>query len=178
MRDRMMKHPSRRKWTAGALLALAALLVMLPGAHAQRRGPKHDADRQHDMETFHFLLQHRDGIARKVTKLPNGIETLTESNDAAVTAKLHEHVEAMDSRLKERRPIHMRDPLFREIFRNAEKVQMTVERTDKGLKVTETSQDPYVVRLIQAHADVLNQFLAKGHEEVRQNHPVPKRDGS
>jgi hypothetical protein len=83
----------------------------------------------------------------------------------------------MHQRLKDKRPIHMRDPLFREIFRNADQIKLTVEKTNKGLKVTETSEDEYVVKLIQAHADVLNQFLANGHEEVRKDHPLPSRDG-
>jgi hypothetical protein len=81
----------------------------------------------------------------------------------------------MHKRLKEGRPIHMRDPLFREIFRNADKIKMTIAKTKKGVKVSETSEDPYVVKLIQAHAVVLDQFLAKGHEEVRKNHSVPPR---
>ena len=81
----------------------------------------------------------------------------------------------MHKRLLEGRPIHMRDPLFREIFRNAGKIKMTIDKTQKGVKVSETSKDPYVARLIQAHAQVPNQFLAKGHQEVRKNHPVPPR---
>ena len=54
--------------------------------------------------------------------------------------------------------------------------KMTVEKTAKGVKVAETSTDPYVARLIQAHAEVVSQFLANGHAEVRKNHPIPPRD--
>jgi hypothetical protein len=32
--------------------------------------------------------------------------------------------------------------------------------TAQGVRVLETSLDPYVVRLIQAHADVVSAFLA------------------
>jgi hypothetical protein len=169
---------AKTRWPDRVLIAVAIIAGVSTCALAQRRGPRHDAERQRDMATFHFLLEHRQAIARNVTKLPDGVETVTESNDPEITAKLREHVEAMHRRLKDGRPIHMRDPLFREIFRNADKIKMTVEKTDKGLKVSETSQDSYVVRLIQAHADVLNQFLANGHEEVRKNHPLPPRDGS
>jgi hypothetical protein len=166
---------TKTKWPNGVLIAFAIVLLASTCARAQPRGPRHDAERQHDMATFHFLLEHRDDIVRKVTKRPDGVETLTESDNPEVTSKLREHFEAMHKRLKDGRPIHMRDPLFREVFRNADKIKMTVEKTDKGLKVSETSQDAYVVRLIQAHAEVLNQFLAKGHEEVRKNHPVPQK---
>jgi hypothetical protein len=127
------------------------------------------------MTTFQFLLDHRTQITRKVTNIASGVETLTESDNRDVAAKLAVHVEAMHKRLLERRPIHMRDPLFREIFRHADKIKLTFEKTPKGVKVSETSKDPYVARLIQAHAEVLNKFLANGHAEVRKNHPVPSR---
>jgi hypothetical protein len=38
----------------------------------------------------------------------------------------------------------------------------------------ETSSDPYVVRLVQAHAEVLNQFIKNGRAEAMKNHDVPK----
>ena len=161
------------------LLISAAVAVVSLGpmnGQAQPRGPKWDAERQADMTVFHYLLDHRKEITRKVTKVPTGVETLTESANVEVAAKLAVHVEAMHKRLLKGRPIHMRDPLFREIFRNADKIKMTVEKTPQGVKVSETSKDPYVAKLIQAHAEVLNQFLAKGHEEVRKNHPVPPQE--
>jgi hypothetical protein len=160
------------------VLSLTTACITLSGpepASAQPRGPRWDAERQADMDVFHYLLDHRKEITRKVTKVPSGVETLTESDNREVAAKLQVHVEAMHKRLLKGRPIHMRDPLFREIFRHAEKIKLTVEKVPKGVKVSETSKDPYVARLIQAHAEVLNQFLAKGHEEVRKNHSVPPR---
>ena len=129
----------------------------------------HDAD----MEVFHFLLDNRDRITRSVTPIDGGIETLTESNDPEIAAKIREHVVSMKARLDEGRPIHMRDPLFAEIFANAEKVEMTVEETEKGVRVRETSSDDYVARLIVAHAEVIDKFLENGRAEVRMNHEVP-----
>jgi hypothetical protein len=69
----------------------------------------------------------------------------------------------------------MRDPLFAAIFRNAGEISMKVERTEKGVRVIETSTDSYVAKLIQAHAEVVNLFVANGHAEVQKNHPVPRR---
>jgi hypothetical protein len=164
-------------WLAG-FWSLIAACIPLSGPQqvsAQPRGPRWDAERQADMAVFQYLLDHRKEITRKVTKVPAGVETLTESDNREVAAKLAVHVEAMHKRLLKGRPIHMRDPLFREIFRHADKIELTIKNTPKGVKVSETSKDPYVARLIQAHAEVLNQFLAKGHEEVRKNHPVPSR---
>jgi hypothetical protein len=48
-----------------------------------------------------------------------------------------------------------------------------VENTEKGVCVTETSDDPTVVVLIQAHAEVVSKFVAHGFEEAHQNHTVP-----
>lgn len=175
------KRVPRRSLAAIFGIALVLLFVGLPDVQAQGqgkgrgRGGKHDPEHRQDMATFQFLLRHRDEIDRKVTKLPNGVETITETDDPAVREKLHEHVEAMYQRLEDGRPIHMRDPLFREVFRHADKIEMAVENTDKGLKVTETSDDPYVVRVIQAHAEVVNRFIAHGHSEVRMNHSPPAR---
>jgi hypothetical protein len=75
--------------------------------------------------------------------------------------------------VKEARPIHQRDPLFREIFRHTDQIEAQYERTPKGVRVVETSRDPYVVKLIQAHAQVVSAFIANGRSELMKNHPVP-----
>jgi hypothetical protein len=134
-----------------------------------------DAAFQKDRNIFHFLLTHRESIDRQVKNLKDGVETLTESDDPKVASVIRDHVESMHERVKNGSPIHMRDPLFAAVFGNAEKISMKVERTEKGVRVTETSTDPYVVKLIQAHAEVVNLFVANGQAEVRRNHAVPKR---
>jgi hypothetical protein len=125
---------------------------------------------------FHSLLAHRDAIQRKVTKLPNGVETVTESDDPEVAKTIQRHVESMHKRLQEGRPIHMRDPLFAAVFADGQKITMKVESTKKGVRVTETSTDPYVAKLIQAHAEVVNLFVANGFAEVPVDHAVPRRE--
>ena len=69
----------------------------------------------------------------------------------------------------------MRDPLFRAIFANADKIVMKQENTAKGVRVIETSADPYVAKLIQAHAEVVSAFLANGVEEMHKDHALPPR---
>lgn len=169
-------------WAAHRLAVLclsAALLAVAASELSAQRGPRGprmrgaDPSFRADMALFHFLLDHRNVIRRKVTQLENGIETVTESDDPKVAARIKEHVKSMYRRLEEGRPIHMRDPLFAEVFRNADKISMTLEETKKGVKVTETSSDPHAVRLIQAHAEVVNRFLKNGHLEMRRNHAVP-----
>lgn len=145
------------------------------GPRGQGRGFGRDAEHMADMELFHFLLDNRSKITRKVTKLPDGVETVTESDDPEIAAKLQTHVEAMYKRVEQGRPIHARDPLFAEIFRNADKIEMKLEKTNKGVKVIETSEDAYVTKLIQRHAEVVDRFVKNGRAEMRVNHPLPDK---
>jgi hypothetical protein len=167
-------------WVSLVFVALSAssltgLLEAQPDPKVKGFGKGKDASHAADMELFHFLLEHRAEIDRKVTSLPKGVETLTESKNPKVTEKLQTHVQSMYKRVEEKRPIHARDPLFAEIFRNTDKIKMVLEKTKQGVKVVETSEDPYVAKLIQAHAEVVSLFLKNGHAEAMKNHPLPEK---
>ena len=82
----------------------------------------------------------------------------------------------MHDRVTKVLPIHMRDPLFAALFGNALKIKMEVTNTDKGVRVVETSDDPFTAKLIQAHAAVVSKFVANGFVEARQNHAVPEQE--
>jgi hypothetical protein len=123
-----------------------------------------------DMMGIHFLFAHRDSIARMVTEIPGGVQTVTESDDPGVTAQVQEHVQAMYARLKEGRSINARDPLFSALFRNADKIDVRIEKTPKGLRVIETSTDAEVVNLIRRHAQVVSLFIANGMPEMMKSH--------
>ncbi len=144
------------------------------GQGAEQHDDRHDADH----EVFQFLLSNHDKIKRTVKELHNGVETLTESDTPEIAAKIREHVEWMTSRIKTDSPIRMRDPLFAEIFKHADKIKMQHQDTGKGVRVTETSDDPYVAKLIQAHAKVVSSFVEHGFAEAMKNHPVPDTKGS
>lgn len=141
------------------------------------RGMMADPASKADMQGFHYLLEHRGKITRTVTNLPNGIDTLTQSDDPDVAAQLRLHVAAMVSRMEEGRPIHARDPFFAEMFRQAKHVAIKVERTPTGVHVIETSEDPYTVLLLQEHARIVNAFLENGMAEMHKNHELPKKPG-
>ena len=171
----MTRHTVFR-WAAGlALVAAVALTVGPAGGQppGKKGGGKGNPDLKADQATFHYLLEHHKDIRRTVKKLDAGVETTTESDVADVAKKIHEHVPAMYERMKANRPLRVWDPLFAELFRHADKVKMAVEKTAKGVKVTETSDDPAVARLIQAHADVVSRFVETGFAEAHKEHPVP-----
>ena len=128
-----------------------------------------------DMQLFHQLFAHRSEITRDVVIRPDGIETVTESMNPEVTRLLQTHVTSMLARVKDGRPIHQRDPLFAELFRYADKITAEYETTTRGVRVVETSNDSYVVKLLQAHAEVVSAFIANGRSEMMKSHPVPPR---
>ncbi|MCC9603703.1 DsrE family protein [Stieleria sp. JC731] len=138
----------------------------------------HGADDRHDEDhdVFQFLLQNHSKIKRTVTDLPDGVETLTESDDDEVADKIKEHVEWMQYRVEKVNPIRMRDPLFAELFRHADKIKMVHTDTERGVKVVETSSDPYVAKLIQEHAKVVSGFVARGFAEAMKNHAIPNNN--
>lgn len=140
-----------------------------PGAREVGHDERHEADRQ----VFHFLLANHEKIQRTVKELPNGVETLTESKDPEVAARIKEHVSWMEHRVENSLPIRMRDPLFAELFRHTDKIKISHVDTVNGIKVIETSDDAHVVRLIQAHAKVVSGFVERGFAEAMKNHPIP-----
>ncbi len=165
-------------WISLALILLVGTGLYGQGQrHRNRHGSQGGGGRhgqegiETDRELFHFLLDHRDQITREVRRLDNGIESVTESNDPALVGKLREHVESMHERLLDGRGVHRRDPLFAAIFDHAKEIQLKIEPSEKGLRVTETSANPEVVKLIQQHAETVSLFLKNGTEEVRRNHP-------
>jgi hypothetical protein len=133
-----------------------------------------DASDMADMSTIHELLDNGAKVTRTVTMRPDGVETLTESDDPALAKTIQAHVVSMYGRVAEGRPIHIRDPLFRAIFEHASQITMAHHMTPRGIRVTETSTDLYVVKL-QAHAEVLNAFIKNGRTEAMKNHDVPAR---
>jgi hypothetical protein len=131
-----------------------------------------------DRDVFHFLLANHDKITRTVTQLENGVSTVTESSDPQIAAKIQEHVASMYQRVEDGRPLRMWDDLYREIFRHADKIDMQITKTERGISVTETSDDEYVVKLIQTHAQVVTGFANRGFEEARLNHEPPRAPAS
>ncbi len=130
-------------------------------------------DHQKDHVVIRDLLDQGSLIQRTVTLIEDGVETLTESDNPELAAKIKEHVHAMHRRVEDVRPIRMRDPLFAAIFENAEAISMQITETERGVRVIETSPHPYVVKLIQEHARVVTNFVKFGHSEAMKNHSAP-----
>ncbi|MFZ9881101.1 MAG: hypothetical protein ACO3QC_06835 [Phycisphaerales bacterium] len=128
----------------------------------------------YDRDVFQTLLGNHERIRREVRLVDDGVETRTESDHASVAVLIKDHVRAMKSRIEEGRRIRQWDPMFRAVFDHAAEIRMEIEETPSGVVVRETSSDPAVARLIQAHARVVDGFVARGGMASREAHPVPE----
>ena len=130
---------------------------------------------QYDKDVFETLLGNHELIRREVKQLPNGIEASTESDNAEVAALIQNHVRAMKVRLEKDARIRQWDPIFVAIFDNAGKIRMEIVETPKGVRVQETSDDPWVAKLIQSHAVMVSGFVSRGSEESVLEHQAPAK---
>lgn len=127
-----------------------------------------------DMASAHALLARHDQIQRRVVERPDGVETWTTSDDPEVAKLLGTHVRQMKERLASGRPVRPHDPLFRAIFDNHDKIRMEIEDVDGGVRVVETSDDPKVVQLIQAHARLVDGFVEEGMARMHRGTSLPE----
>ena len=148
---------SRFRYGIRSVVWTTLFLTAMTSVHAQG-GPPGRGPGQPDMQTIHSLLAANTKIKRTVKNLPNGIEAVTESSDPNVAKKIQEHVAGMKWRLEKQQPIRRGDPLFAAIFENAEKFTLVITNTKNGVKISETSDDAYAVKLLQAHAKAVSHF--------------------
>jgi hypothetical protein len=125
-------------------------------------GVQHDEAFQADMGLVHDMLTNHEGIRRTVTNLPNGIRTVTESDDPRVAQTIKAHVASMEQRLKDGRVFNLFSPTIPVLFENKDKIKTTVEATEKGSALIQTSDDPQVVAALQAHALEVSELARDG----------------
>ena len=128
---------------------------------------------------IHALLANHDRIKRTVTNLPDGIRTVTESDDPEVAAMIKSHVAQMGERVEAEGRIRVCRSKARRctsIFRNKDKIKTTYETTANGIVVIQTSTDPNTVAVLQDHAAEVTDLVkggmvpAHGHDEERRRH--------
>ena len=121
------------------------------------------------LRTIHELFLNHDQIKRTVTNLPDGIRTTTESDDPHIAALIKEHVATMGDRVSrgDDPGLPIESDSLHSIFRNYDKVQTKVEQTEKGVVVTQTSDDRETVAALQQHASEVSDFVAEGMVAMR-----------
>lgn len=123
---------------------------------------QHDEAFAADMRLVHEMLAYNERIKRTVTNLPDGIRTVTESDDAQVAQSVVAHVASMEKRLNEGRVFNLFSPTLPVLFERKDKIRTKVEATGKGVVVTQTSDDAEVVAALQAHAAEVSELARDG----------------
>ena len=128
---------------------------------------RQDAGSAADMGLVHDLLMGHARIRRTVTNLPDGIRTVTESDDPRVAQAIKAHVASMSQRLKDGREFNIFSTTLPVLFENRDKIRSVVEITDKGSIVMRTSTDAKVVAALQGHAAEVTELAQEGPVAMR-----------
>jgi hypothetical protein len=115
-----------------------------------------------DMGVTMNLVHANTKIQRSVTRLPDGIKTITESVDAKTAQDIKAHVASMFNRLQEGKEFNIFSTTLPVIFDNVKNIKTNIEFTKNGAIVTQTSLDPKVALALQAHADEVTELVKGG----------------
>ena len=135
---------------------------MMRGMGPMAGNMQHDDATFADMRLVHELLVNNDRIKRTVTNLPNGIRTVTESEDPQVAQAIKAHVASMTQRLSTGQEFNMFSNTLPTLFENKDKIKTAVETTERGSVVTQTSDDSTVVAALQGHAVEVSELARDG----------------
>jgi len=141
----------------------------------QQKGAGQHGANQDVMQTVRSLVHdYRHEIDREVEYIENGVITVTRSpSDPEAARALERHVLEMKGLLENGGRIRNWDPLFTELFDHADEITMSIETLDDGVRVVETSDNPEVAKLIQAHARKVSEFVERGPEAVHEETALP-----
>jgi hypothetical protein len=138
-------------------------------------GMSHGSASASEMADIHDLFLDHDRIRRTVTNLPDGIRTLTESDDPQIAEVIKRHVAEMGKRVEQGRDpdLPIETPALRAIFRDKDKIKSAYEMTEKGVVVVQTSSDAETVKALQTHAAEVSDLARRGmpaaHEAMMRN---------
>ena len=142
---------------------------MMKGMGPGMMGMGHDAATMAQMGDIHELFSNHDRITRTVTNLPDGIRTVTESDDPRIAQILKDHVATMRQRVDTGNDpgLPIESEALHSIFKNYDKIETKVETTEKGVVVVQTSTDPETVAALQQHASEVTDFVKDGMAAIR-----------
>lgn len=155
--------------------------------HGHFQGHGHGADGTgHDMvnmpglrgtdvsetETAEMALMFRQfqSITRSVDILPDGIRTVTGSDDPEVMAAIASHVTVMTDRVEQGRDpgVFIQSPTLDIFFERGDQITTEIEVTDAGIVVVQTSEDPELVAALHVHAAEVTDMADRGMDAVHE----------
>ena len=122
-----------------------------------------DTDDVEVAELRAMFENHKD-LTRTVENLPNGIRTVTETDNPELRELLVGHVAGMIQRVDDQRDpqIPIQSQTLDVLFENSESIVTEIEMTATGIAVVQTSDDPDVVAALQTHAAEVSDLAARG----------------
>ena len=157
----------------GLMVCSAMLVFSATGARASAQqggvmGMRHDSTAMTHMPAIHTLLMNHERIVRTVTNLPDGIRTVTESDDSALVLRIHEHVAGMCRVLAAGVDpgLPHTTPALRAILRDRDKISTRVDPTAKGILGVQSSSDAATVSALQQHAREVTEMVRSGREAL------------
>lgn len=131
---------------------------------------------QGEVDDLKALFQNHVEITRRVEMIPNGIKTITETDNPDLRTSLVNHVVGMITRVEDGNNPHIpiQSQMLTPIFDGGQTITTDLNPTDLGIEVIQTSTDPDVVAALQAHAVEVSDLAARGmqavHEQMMQRH--------
>ena len=128
---------------------------------------------EQEIDDLKKIFRSHEGIVRSVEKLPNGIITITEAQDVELRDAIVSHVSMMVTRLQEGKnpAVIIQAPTLDALFGVYEEVDTEIEKTGKGVKVTQTSSNAAVANLLKKHAVEVTDMTERGmiavHERMK-----------
>jgi len=116
------------------------------------------------------LFTRHDRLRRRVEPLPDGIRTVTETDDEDLRDLLIAHVTGMIQRLEEgRNPrVMIQSPTLDILFSGHQGIETVIELTDTGIAVVQRARDPQLVAALQTHAAEVSDMAARGMQAVHE----------
>jgi hypothetical protein len=154
--------------------------------HMMQGGMMHDEENmpmlngvnttEQEVDDLKALFKNHLAINRRVEMLPNGIKTVTESDDEVIRTALVNHVAGMINRVEvgDNPQIPIQSAMLTPIFDGGQTITTEINATETGVEVIQTSTDPVVVEALQKHATEVSDLAARGmqavHEQMMARH--------
>ncbi|MBX9857901.1 MAG: hypothetical protein K2Y26_20420 [Gemmatimonadaceae bacterium] len=154
-----------RQVTRAVGWTVCAVSLGASAMQAQGRGMMHrDSTTAEVMQVVHQLMVNHDKLRRTVVNLPNGVRTVTESDDPTMVTQIQRHVNMTGAFVAAGHDpnLPMSTPALHGVLQNGKKIVRKVEATPKGMLVVETSDDPATVALLQQHAAEITDLVKRG----------------
>ena len=133
-------------------------------------GLKGENASQAESDEIATLFRNFQTISREVENLDNGIRTVTHSTDADVMKVLVSHSVGMIDRVKRKDDpkIIIQSPTLNAFFLQGDEIDSSIEVTEQGLIITQTSENPQLVEALQTHAAEVTAMADRGMDAVHE----------